>query len=321
MNTNELLNNVDSGFVLEIVEGIDQSTVENAGLQFTVVQWMSGDVQASGDDWRRFAGWIMKRGVVDDAKMEAAGWKLVEWTHANGEMEEVWWKREIVVSVIARRRRWEVYSDGSNRPALFAWPKYNEAAEAGRATSRYHVMVIIKGLEDAGPVVLTLKGTMSMSFEGAGNDPGVLGKFAQTVITGANRLSDDAARKAGKRGGKRWPIRAFWLPVGANRDKDGKPVYTKVGQGNNTRRVVLPIALGLPDKATDVTVETLKRFYVGNDLLTLVNELYEEAATGWATAWDSIESGSTEGDAPAGTEGSADDAPGVDDNTLADLGL
>ena len=111
------------------------------------------------------------------------------------------------------------------------------------------------------------------------------------------------------------------MPVGANRDRDGKPVYTKVGQGNNTRRVVLPIALGLPDKATDVTTDTLKRFYVGNDLLTLVNELYEEAATGWATAWDSIESGSTEGDAPAGTEGSADDAPGVDDNTLADLGL
>ena len=45
--------------------------------------------------------------------------------------------------------------------------------------------------------------------------------------------------------------------------------------------MVLPVALGLPDKAANVD---LKRFYVGNDLLTAVNALYDETAE-WRNAW------------------------------------
>ena len=40
--------------------------------------------------------------------------------------------------------------------------------------------------------------------------------------------------------------------VAANRNAAGDPIYTEVGKAPNTTNVVLPVALGLPDKAAQV---------------------------------------------------------------------
>ena len=44
------------------------------------------------------------------------------------------------------------------------------------------------------------------------------------MIAAANAASDAAAKKAGKAAGKRWAYRAFWVPVGADRNDKGEPV-------------------------------------------------------------------------------------------------
>ena len=271
------------------VDSVDQSTVEQSGPQYPVIQWHYGDAKAKkigGMDYN--GGWFIKDGQIDEATLTAAGWVKTTWTHDSGVEDDGFWRREIAVSVVAIRKRWEVTAvDGTKQ--LFPWSKYESAKEQGRAVGRTHVLCIIKGLESIGPVVLTLKGSAAIGVEGNRNSSGALTKFAQTVIARANTESAAVAKKAGKAPGK-WPYRAFWLPVGADREANGEPKFTELGKGKDTSRLVLPIALGLPAKAEQVE---LKRFYVGADLLATVNELLA-ANTEWASAWDSIVSGATE---------------------------
>jgi hypothetical protein len=227
----------------------------------------------------------------------------------------VWWKREIAVAVIAQRKRWEVAAETGPRK-VFPWNAFDKAKEAGRPSGRTHFLVLVKGLEEAGPIVLTLKGVAGRAFEDYRDSKSVITKFSNTVIRAANSASDAAAKKAGKAAGKKWAYRAFWLPTGAARDDKGEPVFTEVGSGKDTKKCCLPIALGLPDKPEQVD---LKRFYVGNDLLAFVNALYDSSVE-WRTAWENIKPGTTEGngEAAAVEERAEKDA---EDAVLAATGL
>lgn len=300
------------------VEGIDQSTVEQSGPQYPTIQWHYGDAKAKkagGMAWQ--GGWFVKADQVDEATMLAAGWAKEEWTHDSGASEEGFYRRELAVSVIATRKRWEVAGDGPRQ--LFPWSQYETATKAGRPSGRTHVLVLVKGLESVGPMVLTLKGSAAMGFEGGRNSAGALTKFGQTVIRAANMASDAAAKKAGKAAGKHWPYRAFWLPVGADRTAAGEPNFTEVGKDKNTKRVVLPVALGLPDKAENVA---LNRFYVGAELLDVVNNLLI-ANDEWVKAWENIVPGATENGATTGANGDdvADEVETPDAKVLAETGL
>lgn len=268
----------------DAVDSIDQDSVEGGGPSYPVIQWAYGNIRdkkRGGVDG--FGGFFVKAEKVDGAAMEAAGWTKTSRTFENGTEEEGYWKREAALSIVAERKRWEINpADGQRQ--VFPWTGFDKAKEAngGKApSSRTHYLVLVKGLEQAGPFVLTMKGAAGAAFESYRNANSVISRFANTVIAAANASSDAAAKKAGKPSGKRWAYRAFWLPVGAARDDKGDPVFTTVGKAPNTTNVVLPIALGLPDKAAQVD---LKRFYVGNDLLSFVNGLYDETAE-WRNAW------------------------------------
>jgi hypothetical protein len=177
---------------------------------------------------------------------------------------------------------------------VFPWDKYDAAKAAGNgsgAHGRNQYLVLVKGLEELGPFVLTMKGAASKAFESFRDANAVLSRFANTVIRAANAASDAAAKKANKPAGKKWAYRAFWLPVGAARDDKGEPVYIEVGKPPKTSKLVLPVALGLPDKAEQVDI---KRFFVGKELLTTVNDLYDAAAE-WRTAWENIKPGAIDG--------------------------
>ncbi len=78
---------------------------------------------------------------------------------------------------------------------------------------------------------------------------------------------------------------------------------------------MLPVALGLPDKAANVD---LKRFYVGGELLTLVNALFEQSSE-WRTAWENIKPGTVEGNGDIAEV--ADPAKDTEDAALAATGL
>jgi len=295
--TTDLLNNSDFEFNPDAVDNIDQSTVEGGGPSYPILQWVYGDMKArkaGGIDY--LGGFAVKADKVDAAAMEAAGWTKTERTYESGASEEVYWKREAALSVIAERKRWEVTPDDGKR-VVFPWNKYDAAKTAGNgkgAHGRTQYLVLVKGLESVGPFVFTTKGAASQAFEDYRNAGAVLTRFSNTVIRAANAASDAAAKKGGKAAGKRWPFRAFWLPVGADRDAKDQPNYTEVGRTAKSK-VVLPIALGLPDKAEQVD---LKRFYIGNDLLTTVNELFDAAAE-WRSSWDNLKPGAVEGNGEA----------------------
>lgn len=281
---------------------IDQGTVEtpdSAGPMFPVIQWHYGDpkqLKAGGMDY--LGGWFFSTDTgeadSDEQKerkarvavaMGGAGWEETTWIHDSGETTTGMWKREIAVSVISVRKCWQVYVD-NNRPQSFPWTQYEAATQAGRPSSRAHVAVLVKGLEAEGPFVLTLKGSASMAFEGTRKVNGALQEFSRTVIAKANALSAEAAKKAGKPAPK-WPLRCFWLPVGADRDAKGAPKFTEVGSGNSTSRVCLPIALGL-SKDPD-----LKRFYVGPELKDKTQAVYEELEE-WRRQWENFDAKPTE---------------------------
>jgi hypothetical protein len=296
------------------VDSVDQSTVEQSGPQYPVMQWHYGDAKAKkigGMDYN--GGWFVKDGQIDEATMLAAGWTKTTWTHDSGTEDDGFWRREIAASVIAIRKRWEVTAaDGTKQ--LYPWSKYDTAKEQGAPRGRTHVLCVVKGLESIGPVVLTLKGSAAVGVEGNRNSAGALTKFAQTVIARANMESAAVAKKAGKAPGK-WPYRAFWLPVGADREANGDPKFVEMGKGKETSRLVLPVALGLPAKAEQVE---LKRFYVGADLLATVNDLLA-ANTEWVSAWENITPGATENGATV-VEPEAQPEPATA-SALTELGL
>lgn len=306
--------NTEFEFDAGAVDQIDQDSVEQTGARFPIVQWCSGAQKmkkAGGMDYT--GGFFVKDGAIDAEILTGNGWTKTTMTHADGTETEGWTRREMAVSVIAYRQRWEVRSD--NAPMqVFPWTAYSTAKELGRPNGKAQILVLIKGIEAVGPIVLTFSGTRAVSFLGSNKSSGALTKFAQTVITAANFASDAAAKKAGKPAGKHWPYRAFWLPVGANRDAKGDPLFSEVGVGKDVSHVVLPVALGLPDKPDQVD---LKKFYVGNDMLTTVNELYATNAD-WRVAWDSIIPGATDNGA---TVAEATESKATDDAVLSAAGL
>ena len=284
--TNELLSSNEVQFDVNAVEGIDGSMVQDSGPMFPIMQWNSGDskMKKLGTDSMDYAGgFFMKADAVDDAIMERGGWVKTTWTHNDGTEEAGWYRRQMAVAVISMRKRWEVYEAGSRRPQAFPWAGkgYEQAKAAGRPKGRTQVLCIVKGIEEAGPVVLTLGGMAGLSFEGNRQSMGALVRFQQSVITAANLASAAKGHR-----NKRWPLFAFWLPVGADRDAKGEPNFTKVGQGNDTTNIVLPVALGLPDKPAGVN---LNQFYVGNELLEQCKEIFMDASTTWTNAWDNIQ--------------------------------
>lgn len=280
--SNDILNNNGVVFNVDAVEGIAEQMVNDVGPMFPLLQWHTGDQKmkkAGGLDYT--GGFFIKADAIDDETMTAGGWEKTTWTHDNGAEDTGWHRRQAGLAIIATRRRWEVFQEGGNRPLVFSWKDYEKAKAAGRPSGRMQALCLVKGLESAGPVVLSLRGMSALAFEGRGGDTAAaVGKFQATVITAANLASQ------GKGLHKRWPLFAFWLPVGADRETDGTPRFTKVGQGNNTTHICLPVAMGLPAKPDGVN---LNAFYVGNDLLEECKRIWAEAENNWTHAWDELQ--------------------------------
>ena len=283
-----------SEFDPNLVQGINQDDVEGGGPTYPTLQWHYGSnsalaKKAGGMDYQ--GGFFINADQVDEETMTGSGWTKVEWQHDNNSITEGWYKREAAIAIIHQRKSWESpQANGQNK--RFAWNKFDAAKAAsstGKASGRLHVLCMVKGLESIGPMVLTLKGSASMAFEGKSGKGGVIPTFADIVIRAANNASDAAAKKAGQRAGKRWPYRAFWCPVGADRLANGTPNFVEVGQ-KDKKWVALPITLGLPAKADQCDP---RKYFVGAELLAQVNDLFD-ANRDWASAWDTLE-GKAEG--------------------------
>jgi hypothetical protein len=270
-------------FDAKLAQQIDQSTVEGIEISYPLIQWAYGDAKlAKHGGVEGAGGWFiatsnMPGGVRDDltASMLKAGWVEDSLTLASGSELAGLYAQQMTFSVINMRKRWRA-TDGQ-RTAYFAWgwDEYEKAvAEYGRATSQIHVQVMIKGLEEFSPFVITMSGSAAMAFEGSRKSAGVLTRFQATVVAAAN-----AATR-----GYRWPYRAFWLTVAAATDGKGRPQFTEVGKGKNTTHVVLPVAVGLPG---DLKGVDLDQFALDKAQFLQAQALFGESMD-WKAAWDNI---------------------------------
>ena len=248
-------------------DNVDQSTVETKGPEYPFVQWQNGQPglkKAGGVSYS--GGWFVQDGQIDAALL--AGWEKGEMTHRDNTSTEGFFMRDLTVAVIRMRRRW--IAEGVGYP----WDQYDQAAATGKATGHLQVLCVIKDMDV--PIVLTMKGTVCRAFQGSQKAPGVLSTFSRSVVAEANLL-------AAKRGSKsKFPYRAFWITTGPQRNADGSPVFTTVGQNTATSVVTLPTALNIVAKPQP---GDLSKLFVGAELLKRFSELYVEAEA-WAIAWD-----------------------------------
>lgn len=261
-------------FNADYANQIDQDTVESDGQQYPAISFHNGDqTQKKAGGISYFGGWfIAEEGAPAD--MTAYGWIKDSFISRNSGTEIVgYWASTISVSVIHSRKRWLT----QDRP--FAWDDYEAAKKSmtkGSPRGHQQYLVLLKGAEDLGPFVIGLKGHAGMCFSGSRQyaSNGALSCFNRTVIAAANAASKPA----------KWPFRAFWLSVGSVKNAKGDPQFVEVGSDNATSKIVLPLPIGLPDKADKVALDD---FYVGDDLLATVEQIFTETLT-WKAAWDSF---------------------------------
>jgi len=300
-------------FLIDDVDAVDQSTVETNEVQFPIIQWCYGDpkLKQIGRQPGYVGGWFISE-TMAPGDLSEFGWTRTALTHDDGSMTDGYFVEQMEILVIRDRRRWEVNDERNRRTLTFAWKDFDAAKALGAPRGRSHVLVLVKGLEQFGPFVLTLKGMSGLHFNGSQKVKGVLTAFDSTVL----RMANEMIKKAGKKA--LMPRRAFWLTVGIQVDGKGNPIFTKVGEGDKSRQVMLPVAIGLPEKHTDVD---LNACYAGKDLLTETERIYKDA-DGWATAWDEIKPGSSSApDDQQGTESSNGGVGEVADDTVEALGL
>lgn len=260
-------------FNANAINTIDQSTVENEGARYPIISFVNGDPKMKkGGGVAYEGGWFV---AADNAPadMTEYGWTKDSIMTKSGAEIEGFWSRQIEISLISQRRRWMVDGQG------FPWNSYDEAKAAGNPRGHQQFLVLLKGAEALGPFAITLKGHVGMAFEGARQyaQTGVKSTFSKTVLAAANAVS----KKMGSN--SKWPYRAFWMTVGAQKDAKGQPVFTEVGVAPNASTVILPVPVGLPEKAAQVD---LNKLYVGDDILAIVNQLFEDSRD-WVAQWES----------------------------------
>ena len=279
------------------VNDIDQSTVQIDGVLYPTVQWVYANPamkKAGGMDY--LGGFFIAEDAVSnpDAFL-AAAWTATEWTHQDGTSTMGFWRRDLRIAVVNYRQRWEVQGEEGGNVA-FAWTDFDSAKALAEGlgktpTGRTHALIRIEGMEDEGLFVLTLRGVGARAFAARNNNDAALAVFSRTVLAAANRESDIAARANKRETGKKWPYRAYWLPLGAARTPNGDPVFVKAGNASDAKSVVLPVAMGLPAKMSDIKADDLGKWYVGNDLLAVLRQDWYDAEENWSHAWDNIDPG------------------------------
>lgn len=269
-------------FNAKAVSTINQDTVEQDGSKFPAISFHNGDAtQKKGGGVAYEGGWFIAEDGAP-ADMTDYGWKKDSFiSRGSGNEITGYWSPTISVSIICGRKRWLV----NQQP--FVWNQYDEAQKAGesaKVTPRGHqqYLVLLKGAEKLGPFVVALKGHAGMCFSGSRqySSTGALACFNRTVIAAANAMTKP----------QKWPFRAFWLTVGGDKDSKNQPVFTEVGKNGSSSKSVLPVPVGLPEKAAEVDLDN---YYVGDDVLAQVNQLFDENQP-WATAWASFAANATE---------------------------
>jgi hypothetical protein len=284
------------------VDDVDQTTVDSEGPSYPIIQWVNGDKRMKGAGGVPYTGgWFLNAEMIEAD--ELPGWTKGELIHSNNESTEGFFTRDLTFALIRRRRSWRLRVD--NKERIFAWDKYDEAKQFGQPFNetpygRLHVLVVVRGLEDMGPFVLTMRGSISKAFSPSRKEDTIINQVQRLILRPANAL----AHKAGK--SNNWALYAFWLTVGPKRDDKGQPVYEAVGREGQQSYVTLPTLLGATDKMTSQQIGAL---FVGRENVQAFAQHYRDAEE-WQTAFDGMDLASqTTDDDPSGGAEEPETAP------------
>ena len=267
---------------LDSIDSIDQSTVEQRVATFPLLQWVNGDAKMKKSGGVAYTGgWFISEENAGGLE-EIPGWTKDSLSTSSGQEIPGFFKRDIRIAIIHSRRRWMVRQQ-DQRPTWFPWKDYSKAlavAGTGKPSGNEQLLVWVDGLEALNPCVVTFRGMVGMEFSGGQGSEGVIGAFGKRVITVANA----AIRAQGRK--EQFPFRAFYLPIGPQRDSTGAPTPKMVGPKGSQSPVTLPALLGVSMKPD---VAEIGKLFVGKDLLAELNDLWTENLD-WLKAWDTLRS-------------------------------
>ncbi len=255
------------------VDAVDQETIEEQGPSYPFIQWVNGKAElkaAGGVLWT--GGWFTKGDQFSEEL--PAGWTEGSLPHRDGGETEGFFTQTLTFAFLRMRQCWRV-KDVSGRDRQFPYREYEQAQAMGTPRGKTQLLVVVKGLEQIGPVVLTVKGTTAAALVGRKGDS-IFRQFDLHVRQVANRI----VRKAGKK--SQFPWLAFWMTVGPALDGKGQPIFVKVGDGDASSRVTLPALIGVHEK---MNPDEIGKLLVGNDNITIFSTYWKEAES-WAHAWD-----------------------------------
>lgn len=238
------------------------------GAQFPIVQWVNGTPDKKKEGGIAYTGGFFistEQGVVPP------GFTPYTLVTKEGEEIEGFATRDLSLSVLRLRKSWVVAPD-KGLAQRFAQAEYDSACEMGKPRGQLHVLVMMKGLDE--PLCLTFRGFAAKGMAGQGKDRGVIPSFGQMVPTVATRLARKQNRKTN------YPLCAFYLTVGGQRDDKGVPVHTEVGEKEKSK-ISMPVWVNEP-KAVDEAF--VRKAFVGNILLTAHQAAYTESES-WYEAW------------------------------------
>lgn len=323
-------------FNLEMAEEINQEQIESSELSFPQIVFARGDVTKMptkpnspdpGMGWH--GGFYITKDVADKfSGVDWTGWEedgFVPQSGQNmGKVIPVMWAKKITFVQINRRRQWVTVEDPGGPPSVgYPWTQNSQAKAAsskGRCNGHMQAVLLVKGLEAAGPLVLGAYGHTQMAWFGENEKYrkiGVLSHAQATLIAAANAytkaLSDYQNAKTGNKAKPNlWDVYAFWLTAEASQ-QNGKPLFFQAGEGDNTKSVIVPVAADLPapgfhDEALalirkDLAIldnptknptvaamlELLGCYQVQGETWATVKSIRTELeARGWKTAWDTV---------------------------------
>lgn len=285
-----------------MVDQTDDNLIDVAGEGYVTLQWAKGDVKMANKgvtDLDSVGGWWIAKERCSDELGEALkknGWEDTVYTTRNGDEIPCYAAKDIVFSWIADRSLTEYrVKDGKDTKVVRVggqtdWDSLRKIANNNYVTKRLQVMIVLKGLEEFEPMVITAAGSVQMALDARNRERSV--KPTVDAILGK-------ALKSVLKASKSAPTCAFWVKVGISRDAKGKAIFEERGTGNDTTHMVLPMLYDVPESLSKVTEEDLEKHFVG-DLYGKFIALREEAMDEWVKAWGENYTGDTNSaDAPA----------------------
>lgn len=246
-------------------DDINQEEIESGLVGFPRLSFSAGNIKNQparpndpdmGMRWR--GGFYIDKDTAD--KFQDVDWsswqedvRIPESGKNANKVIPVMWTRELTFVQVTRRRCWRPATpQGEDQSRLvFPWSKYSEAASAsalGKASGEAECLLIIKGLENAGPLLFGCSGNAQMYWFGDKatiREVGVLSAYRDIIHKAANLFTGLlTSGKADK--SKATDFHAWWMTAEASTGKDGRPLFIKSGESDQAKSVVVPMAANLP---------------------------------------------------------------------------